>query len=310
MKVVVTARQYDEKSLEYLRHQGCDVEYYENALTMSEEEIYECIKEADAIIVGIEPIRRSLLERLPKLKVVSRRGIGYDSIDVDACEELGITFTRTLGMVEASVAEQTFGYIMYFGRRVDLQSQQLKEGLWLREDQFGVRTRKLGIIGYGGIGKEISKRALAFGMQVLATSHHDDEGEIVDGGVHIVNENTLLRESDYVVITVPLREETYHYANKEMFEKMKPTAYFINIARGGVMNIDDLADAVKNKTIAGCATDVFEVEPCTASPLHDLGDNVILTAHTSPCTHADHIGMNMKAVANTIEALNAKKTLV
>lgn len=302
MKIVVTARKYDEKCVRYMKEEGYDVEVYENCTDMSEDELYECVKDADAVIVGIELYKRTLLERLPQLKVVSRRGIGFDSVDVKACEDLGIVFTRTLGMVEAPVAEQVMAYIMYYARRVDYQSDILKSGIWSRDIQFGARGRTLGLIGFGGIGKEIAKRALSFDMRVIATSHHDAIGTHVNG-VEILSEDEVLAQSDFVSINVPLRDDTFHYANENFFKKMKKGSYFINIARGKVMDIYALMKYLDNGHLAGCAIDVFDYEPCIDSPLAQYGDNVILTPHSCPLTDHDQYKMNMAAAKNTVEAL-------
>lgn len=305
MKIVVTARNYDLRCVEYMKNEGFEVEVYDGCLDMNEDELYQCVKDADAVIVGIERYQRSLLERLPRLKVVSRRGIGFDSVDVEACQKLGITFTRAVGAVEAPVAEQVMAYILYFARRVDQQSTLLKAGYWLRRNQLGARGRTLGLIGFGGIGKEIAKRALSFDMRVIATSHHDIIGSHING-VEILSEDEVLKQSDFVSINIPLREDTYHYANAHFFERMKKGSYFINISRGKVADTQALVEALDRHHLAGCATDVFEYEPCIDSPLSKFGDQVILTPHSCPFTDYDEFQMNMTSAKNTVEALKKR----
>ena len=237
------------------------------------------------------------------MKVISRRGIGYDAIDVEACRELGIAFTRTLGAVEAPVAEQVLAYMLYFARRVDLQSQILKSGIWNRSLKLGLKGNTLGLIGFGGIGKEIAKRALSFGMRVIATSHHDAIGSVVEG-VEILSEDDVLSQSDFVSINVPLREDTFHYADKNFFKRMKKGAYFINIARGKVMDVDALVEALNTEHLAGCAVDVFDQEPCLDSPLAKFGDQVLITPHSCPMTYHDQYNMDQMAAENTVEVLD------
>lgn len=306
MEIAVTARNYNSKSVKYMEDLGYTVKVYENCTLMSEDELYECLKDADGAIVSVEAYTKHLLERLPNLKVISRRGIGYDAIDVEACKELGIAFTRTLGAVEAPVAEQVLAYMLYFARRVDLQSQILKSGIWNRSLKLGLKGNTLGLIGFGGIGKEIAKRALSFGMRVIATSHHDAIGTIVEG-VEILSEDDVLAQSDFVSINVPLREDTFHYADKNFFKRMKKGAYFINIARGKVMDVDALVETLNIGHLAGCAVDVFDQEPCLDSPLAKFGDQVLITPHSCPMTYHDQYNMDQMAAENTVEVLDLIK---
>lgn len=293
-KVTVLLRKFDEKSEAMLRAAGFDVCVYNDSLDFDDEQIYEAAKDADAMIVSVQPIRRSLIERLVNLKVLVRRGLGFDNIDTDACKECNISFYRTDGVIESSVAEQVIAYIMYFARRVEKQSNMLKSSGWQRSVWIGAEGKTLGLIGWGGIGQQISKRAVSLGMRVIATSHHHALGECIDG-VEILAENEVLGQSDFVSINIPLRQDTYHYANDTFFERMKRGSYFINTARGGVMDENALIRHLHNNHLAGCAVDVFENEPRNNSELFHFDDRVIVTPHSSTHTEQTQMHMNYKA---------------
>ena len=130
------------------------------------EKVAELIGDADAAIVGLEPINDTVFDRCPNLKLISRRGIGYDSLDLGALRRHGAAAVRTTGTVEGAVAEHVMAYIMHFARRLDLQSESMRRGEWKRVMTYGAKNRTLGLIGFGGIGKEIAKRADGFGMEV------------------------------------------------------------------------------------------------------------------------------------------------
>ena len=306
MKVVVTARDFssvDPCASEMMINAGYEVVEIADALLLSLEEMVETLKDADAIIVGTEKIQKDLLEQLPNLKLIARRGIGLDAIDVKYCEERKIAISRTVGLVEGSVAEYVMAGILYFARRMDLQTASMKRGEWNRLLTGGAKTGTLGLVGFGGIGKEIAKRALPFEMDVLYYRRHRDENDEKGWKVTYTDMDTLLAESDYVSVNVPLTDETRNLFDYQMIKKMKPNAILINISRGAVVNADDLARALKEGVIAGAVIDVYNQEPCTDSPLIDC-ENALLTPHTAPFTTENFILMNNKSAQTVIEFLN------
>ena len=178
MKVVITARNYsvgESRGIQILKNAGFEVENYESlnlGVGTDEEKLYELVKDADFVIAGLEPYRNSVLSRCRNLKLISRRGIGYDSVDIESCREHSIAVCRTLGAVEGSVAEHVMAYILYFSRRVDLQNSYMQNGKWNRIMMPGAKKKTLGLIGFGGIGQEIAKRAVPFGMNVIYNCRH------------------------------------------------------------------------------------------------------------------------------------------
>ena len=243
--------------------------------------------------------RITAIEESKNLKIVSRRGIGYDSIDIDFCKKNGIAVARALGTVEGSVAESVMAYILYFARRIDLQSESMNKGEWKRIMTPGAKSHTLGLIGFGGIGKEIAKRAVPFGMEVLYYCRHPKD----EFGAHYAELDELLAKSDYVSINVPLNESTVNMIDKKIFSKMKDGAVLINTARSKIVDTNALVDALKSGKLSGAAVDVFDNEPCMDSPLIGL-PNVVLTPHTAPFTIENFREMNNRAAKSVIEFFN------
>lgn len=305
MKVVVTARNFstdDKTALEMLQDAGFNVEDYsaeDIGSATDEEYIRSLVLDADAVICGPEKISNKAIEESQNLKIVSRRGVGYDSIDVDFCKKNGVAVARALGTVEGSVAESVMAYILYFARRIDLQSESMNRGEWKRIMTPGAKNYTLGLIGFGGIGREIAKRAVPFGMDVLYYCRHPKD----EFGAHYAELDELLRESDYVSINVPLNESTVNMIDEKAIAKMKDGAILINTARSKIVDTNALADALKSGKLSGAAVDVFDNEPCTDSPLVGL-PNVVLTPHTAPFTKENFREMNNRAAKSVIEFFN------
>lgn len=221
MKVVVTARNFstdDKTALQMLQDAGFEVEDHSKEDIGSgtdEEYIRSLVLDAFAVICGPEKVSNKAIAESKNLKIVSRRGIGYDSIDIDFCKKNGVAVARALGTVEGSVAESVMAYILYFARRIDLQSESMNKGEWKRIMTPGAKSHTLGLIGFGGIGKEIAKRAVPFGMEVLYYCRHPKD----EFGAHYAELDELLAKSDYVSINVPLNESTVNMIEKKYFQK-------------------------------------------------------------------------------------------
>lgn len=303
MKVIITAKHYSEtEPLALLTEAGYEIENYSEQ-SLDDEALASVLKNADAMIAGQDNLTRKLLEKCPELKLISRRGIGYDKVDLQACKDLGITVCTTRGTEEGAVAEQVMAYILYFARRVDKQSADMHNGLWNRQLTFGAKGRTLGLIGLGGIGKEIAARAQGFGMKVLYNCRHPRQEWETQYDVSYTDLDTLLAESDYISVNLPLNSDTERMFNRELFSKMKKGSYFLNIARGKIVDEYALKEALESGHLAGAGIDVFPEEPCTDSPLRGL-PNVILTPHSSVFTWETYIGGNCTAAQNVIDYFN------
>ena len=306
MKIVITARNYttyDRVAADMLAANGdkvVDLTARGFTIATPEADMIDALSDADVAVCGLEPITDNVLAHCPKLKLISRRSIGYDSIDLDACRAHHVAVTRLTGMVEGAVAEHVMAYILYFARRIDMQNASMQRGEWIRMQLPGAKGRTLGLVGFGGIGKEIAKRAAALGMRVVYTCRHPNPAWESEFGVSYRAMDSLLAESDYVSLNVPLTDQTRGMFSAPQFEKMKPTAVLINIARGGVVDVPALRRALDDGELGGAAIDVYESEPCTDSPLVGC-DKAVLTPHTAPYTSENSLAMNNRAAQNVLD---------
>lgn len=306
MKIVITARDYaacSDAQVQRLRAAGHTVRDY-SSLGLSAgaplADMIRLVADADAVIAGLEPIGAALLDACPSLRLVSRRGIGYDSVDIAACRARGVTVARTLGAVEGAVAELVMAYILHFARRLDLQSAAMHAGLWQRMRMPGAKNSRLGLVGFGGIGKEIARRATAFGMQVAYYCRHPDPAWDAAYGVQYLPLDRLLAQSDYVSVNVPLTDATKGMCDASFFARMQPGSVFINIARGPVMDAGALRAALDSGRLRGAGVDVYDREPCTDSPLVGC-PSAILTPHTATYTAETFEEMNRIAAQNLLD---------
>lgn len=304
MKIVITPQHFDPKVVDLLCNAGHEVVPFIGKIgtASSEEEVYEIVKDADIIIAALENYTESLLRRLPNLKLISRCGIGYDAIDVSALKKLGIGLTRATGFVEGAVAEHVLAYILYFAKMLHVQSASMHAHEWKPFLPPGAKGRTLGLVGFGGIGKEIALRAKPFGMNILYYCRHPNPEDEAKYGAKSVTLEELLQKSDYVSLNVPLTDETHHLFDKSMISKMKKGSYLINIARGPVVDEVALAESLLSGHLAGAGIDVFEKEPTVDSPLMDC-PTAVLTPHTASLTLENYAEMNRAAAENVLNYL-------
>ena len=237
----------------------------------------------DAIcLMSAKVTRKTLSSGDRKLKLVARFGVGYDSVDVAACTDNGVLLTISPDGVRRPVAASVIGFVLALAHRMFLKDKLTREGRWAEKGNYlgsGLMGRTLGVVGVGNIGKEIFKLAQPFGMKLLGCDPNVPQSAVASLGVSMVDLETLLRQSDHISINTPLDDKTRGLIGAKEFALMKPSAYFINTARGPVVVESALIDALKNSRIAGAAIDVFEQEPVSPdNPLLKM-DNVIVAPH-------------------------------
>jgi D-3-phosphoglycerate dehydrogenase / 2-oxoglutarate reductase len=233
------------------------------------------------------PVNAALLGAAPTLEVVGRAGVGTDNIDLDAAREHGVTVVYTPEQNAISVAELVFGLMLSLARHVPAASRSASAGEWDRHRFMGVELygKTLGIIGLGRIGHRVGIRARAFGMDIVAYDPFVRADGVVASELRadVVDFHEALARSDFVSCHMPLTVETRDLFDATAFAAMKPTAYFVNAARGGVVDENALIDALQTGRIAGAGLDVRVTEPPAPSPL-DTMDNVVLTPHIAALT--------------------------
>jgi D-3-phosphoglycerate dehydrogenase len=237
----------------------------------------------DALCVMLGRVTRKTVSAANRrLKLVSRFGVGYDTIDVPACTENGVILTITPDGVRRPVATSILTFVLMLAQKIPTKDRLVREGRWSeRVNHFGMGLsgRVLGSVGVGNIGAELFRLAAPLGMRHLACDPYVTQESVAPLGVKLVDMDTLFREADFVSVNCPLSEATRKLVNARYFSLMKPTAYFINTARGPIMDEKALYEALFTHKIAGAAIDVFEVEPTPAdNPLLKL-DNIIVTPH-------------------------------
>lgn len=252
------------------------------------------------IIAGDDELSREFFAGSPDLKTVVRWGIGMDSVDHEAAREHGVSVRNTPGVFGEEVADSAFGYILNLARGYIAVDGAVRRGEWPKWEGITLAGTRLGIVGFGAIGREIAKRGIGFSMDVVAYDPFVTTGP---SDVAIVDLDTLLRTSRFVVLACPLTPETTHLIDAARLAIVQPDAYLVNVARGPVVDEPALIDALTTKRLAGAALDVFENEPLPMdSPLRLL-PNVVLGAHNGSNTRQGVERASKTAVDFLIEEL-------
>jgi D-3-phosphoglycerate dehydrogenase len=253
-----------------------------------EPELLALVKDTHAIVVRSETkITKKVIDAAPQLRVVGRAGVGVDNVDVDAATQRGIVVMNTPGGNTISTAELTFSMLMAVARKIPQAHMSMKEGKWSRKDFQGTElyNKTLGILGMGRIGSEVAKRALAFGMKVVAYDPYLSLARAKALQVDLKeNVDDVYRASDFITVHMPMTDETKGMVNAAAFSKMKKGARILNCARGGIINETDLFAAIQSGQVGGAALDVYETEPPPADfPLRAL-PQVVMTPHLGAST--------------------------
>jgi lactate dehydrogenase-like 2-hydroxyacid dehydrogenase len=267
-----------------------------------------------AVITLTERVDADLLAIAgPQLKVIANVAVGYDNIDVSAAQAAGVTVTNTPGVLDRASADHTMALILDVTRRISEGDRVIRgrqPWVWGPRMLVGLDISAgttLGILGYGRIGQAVARRAHAFDMTVIASSRSRTHGS-VENGITFVDTPTLLAESDVITVHTPLTAETRHLIDAAALKAMKPTAYLINTARGGVVDEEALIAALHNDQIRGAALDVFEGEP-RVNPALLAAPGLVLTPHTASAGEATRDTMCILAVDNAAAVLAGEPPL-
>ncbi|MHB1137657.1 MAG: phosphoglycerate dehydrogenase, partial [Microthrixaceae bacterium] len=282
MRVLVTEKIADG-GLQRLRDAGHEVDVREG---LSPEELLGAIVGAHALIIrSATQVTAEVLTAGTDLIAVGRAGIGLDNVDVAAATERGVMVVNAPQSNTLSAAEHTMALLLAQARNVPQASAALKDGRWERSKWTGVELsdKTLGIIGLGRIGKLVAQRALAFGMKLVAYDPFVSEDRARQLSVELLPLDDLIARADFITLHLAKTPETAGLIGAELLAKAKPSLRVINVARGGIIDEQALADAIREGRVAGAGIDVFATEPCTDSPLFDL-DSVVVTPHLGAST--------------------------
>jgi len=252
--------------------------------------LLDLVAQCDAAIVSTDPFTADVLAAAPRLRLISRVGVGTDSIDLGAAAKLGIMVTAAKGTNEYAVAEHTVGLMLALLRRTVAQDRWVREGSWLRTgDALGndLAGRSVGLVGLGTTGLAVARLLAGFGVRLLG---HDPAVQRADG-VEVLPLSELLRRSDVVSLHTPLTPATANLIDAPAIAAMRPGVLIVNTARGGVVDETALAEALRSGHVAGAAVDVFADEPPLGSPLLSMTDRTILTPHIAGITRESMAAM-------------------
>lgn len=284
----------------------------------TEDDLISLAHHADALVISSrEAITRRVLSKLANCKVISRRAVGLDHIDLDAAAELGIVITHSPDYCTNEVADHTLALILGLNRRILEYDHDLRNGAWtnhqymmdriLRGPIQPLREQILGIVGLGRIGRAVGKRALAFGLTVLAADPFIPSRTAADAGAQLVALDDLLQTADIVSLHCPLTNETEGMIGTRELGLMKPSAVLVNTARGPVLDLDAAVDALSSGTIAAAALDVVYPEPLPLdSPLYRL-PNVILTPHAAYYSERSRRQVRIDALEGALAVLRGRQ---
>ncbi|MDS0139947.1 MULTISPECIES: phosphoglycerate dehydrogenase [unclassified Amycolatopsis] len=284
----------------YLREAGLDTVHLPMTGKRDPGQLVAALDRIDAALVANEPLSADVLARAPRLRVVVRTGVGYDSIDVEAAARQGISVSNLPGVNANAVAEYTLGLLLAAARRLVQSASGVARGEWPREDGRELRGSTLGLIGYGAAARAVVPLARAFGMTVVCATG------VRDPDVRVVELAELLSTSDYVSVHTALTDRTRGLLDALAFKRMKPTAVLVNTARGAIVDEEALVAAVRSGEIAGAALDVVGEEPLPAdSPLRGV-DGIVVYSHLAGQTAEARRAAGLRGAEELVAALEGR----
>lgn len=265
MKILI-ADAYEAAGVAQLKALGCQVIHDPQ---LKDQALVEGVKKhrPEVLVVRSTKVNADVLKAADSLKLVIRAGSGYDTIDVATATQRGIRVCNCPGMNSVAVAELTLGLMIALDRRIVDETDDLRRGVWNKKEYSkarGLKGRTLGIVGMGRIGYEVAKRAKAFEMDLIYSDVVPNEQVETELGIRKVSFEDLLRTADFVTLHVPGGKETHHLIGAAQLALMKPTAFLLNCARGGIVDEVAMAQAIKKGRLGGAALDVYEIEPGAA----------------------------------------------
>lgn len=273
-------------------------------LTFSE--LKEVVHDIDAVVVGVDTWNEDVFKIAPKLKVLARFGVGVDNIDLDKAKEYGIKVTNAKGMNANAVAELAVGLILGAVRNIPYLTRSLRGGNWDRFMGRDIAGKRVGLLGFGAIAQGVAKKLQGFDVKIYAYDKYPNLQKADELGVTMTGMEEIIKTCDVVSMHLPSFKETYHIMGREQFEMMKEGAYFINTARGALVDEKALCEALKTGRLTAAATDVYEEEPVKPSnPLFQL-ENAICTPHTAGETYETYTTVSIATAQAIIDVFNGR----
>ncbi len=285
-RVLVTPRAFldlDGEHKDILKQAGCEIVANPRPRTLTEDEMAAYVVGMEALIVGDDPVTHRVLDQASALKVISKFGTHVDNIDVDVAAAKGIPVAFTPGVTHPAVAELTLGLMFALLRGIPQMDRDIRNGKWTSVTGIELMGKTLGIVGLGGIGKEVAKRALALGMNVLGFDMHPDESFAEHHGIEYVPADELLKNSDIITLHLGLNPETKGWLSKMRVARIRPGAYLINTGRPELMDEGAVLDALRGQRIKAAAFDLPGEEMPFTVPLL-AQESVLVSGHAGSNT--------------------------
>ena len=300
MKVAVLGK-VDQKGLSFLRENEFKVIEIEN---FEIQNLKEQLKDVDGILLRTTKLDKEILEHCDNLKIISRHGVGYDNVDLDFLNENKIALCITSTSNAVSVAEHVLSFFIYLTKNLSLSDSLVKEGNFEKRSElpnfFELYKKKVLIIGFGRIGKEVAKRCLGFDMEVYVYDPFLDNEIIIKNQCIPIEKNQGLAIADFITIHLPLNRDTKNFISQTELNLMRKNSILVNTSRGGIVNENDLCIALDSKKIQGAGMDVFVSEPPESNhPFFKL-DNILLTPHNAALTLECRERMSLEASQNIV----------
>lgn len=288
MKILVTATNYSKycrPGKKILEDAGCEIVENPHGRPYTFEELKEIVGDIDGVVAGVDTWDETVFRLAPRLKAIARFGVGVDNIDLEAAKKHGIIVSNSPGINSSAVAEQAAALILAVIRKVPEMNAAVRKGQWPRPMFHELKSRTIGLLGFGAIARNLAEKLSGFHPQIIAYDKFPNQSMADKLGVKMVSQEEVLSQSDIISIHLPATPETKHLICNKTLESMKNGVYLINTARGSIVNEKDVSEALKSGKLAGFATDVFETEPIDLNgPLFDF-ENYIATPHVSAETY-------------------------
>lgn len=309
MKILVTPTSLQpgkgSAALDVLKEFCDDLVFNPTGRPLTEDELIPLLADCDGYVAGLDFITKKVIDACPKLKVISRYGVGYDRVDVKAAKEAGVVVTNTPGVNAEAVGELAFALILSVARKIPYLNEDTRAGGWMRSTGFECFGKKICVLGLGSIGRVVARCAKGFGMEVLAYDPYIDEDYCREQGIAVKTFEEGIREADVISLHLPLMDSTRHIIDREAIAKMKDGVVIINTSRGGIIDEAAACEALKSGKLGGLGLDAFEEEPPKNSPLFAF-DNVVVTPHTGAHTKEATANMANASVKNVMDVLSGK----
>ena len=299
--ITTVAFSKDTKLVNYIKSLG-----FKNVITnvagkrFTKEELITFLSQCDVAIVGLDKIDANIIENTPKLKAISKYGVGLDNINFKDCAKYNVDILHTQGVNKRSVSEMVLGFMLSLFRNIYITSNLLKQGVWQKDGGTQLSGKTVGIIGVGHIGKDLISLLKPFNCNIIVNDVINQDEYYKKNNLKEVSKEELYKTADIITIHTPLDGSTKYMINREVLKMMKNTAFVINSARGGIVNQNDLKWALQNKIIAGAALDPYETEPPEDKELISLS-NLINTPHIGGNAQEAVEAMGLAAIENIMK---------